>query len=38
MLKDKEEIRKILANGSLRAKEIADPVMKDIKNIIGLVY
>jgi len=27
-----------LANGSLRAKEIADPVMKDIKNIIGLVY
>ena len=30
--------RKILSNGSLRAKEIADPVMKDIKNIIGFIY
>ena len=38
MLNDKEEIKKILADGRLRAKEIAVPVMKDIKNIIGFIY
>ena len=29
-----QEIKKILSEGNLRAKEIAEPVMKDIKNII----
>tara|TARA_B100000579_G_C22764394_1_gene820637 strand:+ start:122 stop:1153 length:1032 start_codon:yes stop_codon:yes gene_type:complete len=38
MLSQKDEIKKILADGNIKAKEIAAPVMKDIKNIIGFIY
>ncbi len=38
LLDDKQEIQKILVNGSSKARVIAEQVMKDIKSIIGFIY
>ena len=37
LLKDTNEIDKILKNGAQKAREIAEPVLKDVKNLIGFV-
>ena len=37
LLKDTNEIDKILKNGELKAKEIAEPVLKDVKKLVGFV-
>ena len=37
LLKDTNQIDKILKNGAQKAREIAEPVLKDIKNLVGLV-
>ena len=37
LLKDTNQIDKILKNGGQKAREIAEPVLKDIKNLIGFV-
>jgi tryptophanyl-tRNA synthetase len=37
LLKDKNQIDKILKNGAQKAREIAEPVLKDIKNLVGFV-
>ena len=37
LLKDTKEIEKILKNGELKAREIAEPVLKDVKNLVGFV-
>ena len=37
LLKDTNEIDKILKNGAQKAREIAEPVLKDIKNLVGFV-
>ena len=37
LLKDTNEIDKILKNGELKAKEIAVPVLKDVKKLVGFV-
>ena len=37
LLKDTNQIDKILKNGAQKAREIAEPVLKDIKNIVGFV-
>ncbi|MFM1817025.1 MAG: Tryptophan--tRNA ligase [Pseudomonadota bacterium] len=37
MTKDPASIDAILANGSARAREIAEPVMRDVKDIVGFV-
>jgi tryptophanyl-tRNA synthetase len=37
LLKDTNQIDKILKNGAQKAKEIAEPVLKDIKNLVGFV-
>lgn len=37
LLKDTNQIDKILKNGAQKAREIAEPVLKDIKNLVGFV-
>ena len=37
LLKYRNEIDKILKNGEQKAKEIAEPVLKDVKNLVGFV-
>ena len=37
LLKDTNQIDEILKNGAQKAKEIAEPVLKDIKNLVGFV-
>ena len=37
LLKYRNEIDKILKNGEEKAKEIAEPVLKDVKNLVGFV-
>ena len=37
LLKDTNEIDKILKNGELKAREIAAPVLKDVKSLVGFV-
>ena len=37
LLKDTNEIDKILKNGELKAKEIAEPVLQDVKKLVGFV-
>ena len=37
LLKDTNQIDKILKNGGRKAREIAEPVLKDIKNLVGFV-
>ena len=37
LLKDTNEIDKILKNGELKARAIAEPVLKDVKNLVGFV-
>ena len=37
LLKDTNEIDKILKNGQEKAKEIAEPVLKDVKKLVGLI-
>tara|TARA_B100000427_G_scaffold322434_1_gene324427 strand:+ start:112 stop:1140 length:1029 start_codon:yes stop_codon:yes gene_type:complete len=37
LMDNKDEIKKILSDGSTRAREIAEPVIKDIKYIVGFV-
>ena len=37
LLKDTNQIDKILKNGAQKAREIAKPVLKDIKNLVGFV-
>ena len=37
LLKDTNQIDKVLKNGAQRAREIAEPVLKDIKNLVGFV-
>ena len=37
LLKDTNQIDKILQNGAQKAREIAEPVLKDIKNLVGFV-
>ena len=37
LLKDKHEIERILIDGSLKARTIAEKVMCDIKKIIGFI-
>ena len=37
LLKDTNQIDKVLKNGALKAREIAEPVLKDIKNLVGFV-
>ncbi len=37
LLSDKNEIKKILLNGSIKAREIAEPVLKDVKKIVGFI-
>ena len=37
LLKDTNQIDKVLKNGAQKAREIAEPVLKDIKNLIGFV-
>ncbi len=37
LLKDTNEIDKILKNGEQKARKIAEPVLKDIKNLVGFV-
>ena len=37
LLKDTNQIDKILKNGAQKAREIAEPVLKNIKNLVGFV-
>ena len=37
LLKYRNEIDKILKNGEQKAKEIAEPVLKDVKNLVGFI-
>ena len=37
LLKDTNQIDKVLKNGAQKAREIAEPVLKDIKNLVGFV-
>ncbi|MDC0093545.1 tryptophan--tRNA ligase [Alphaproteobacteria bacterium] len=37
LLKDTKAIDKILKNGEIKAREIAEPVLKDVKNLVGLI-
>ena len=37
LLKDTNQIDKILKNGAQKAREIAEPVLRDIKNLVGFV-
>ena len=37
LLKDTNQIDKILKNGAQKAREIAEPVLKDIKNLVGFI-
>ena len=37
LLKYRNEIDKILKNGEQKAREIAEPVLKDVKNLVGFV-
>ena len=37
LLKDTNQIDKVLKNGAQKAREIAGPVLKDIKNLVGFV-
>ena len=37
LLKDTNQIDKILKNGAQKAREIAEPILKDIKNLVGFV-
>ena len=37
LLKDTNEIDKILKNGQEKAKEIAEPVLKDVKKLVGFI-
>ena len=37
LLKDTNQIDKILKNGGQKARQIAEPVLKDIKNLVGFV-
>ena len=37
LLKDTNQIDKILKNGAQKAREVAEPVLKDIKNLVGFV-
>ena len=37
LLKHTNEIDKILKNGERKAKEIAEPVLKDVKNLVGFI-
>ena len=37
LLKDTKSIDKILKNGEIKARQIAEPVLKDVKNLVGLV-
>ena len=37
LLKDTNQIDKILKNGAQKARQIAEPVLKDIKNLVGFV-
>ena len=37
LLKDTNQIDKVLKNGAQKAREIAEPVLKDIKNLVGFI-
>ena len=37
LLQDTKAIDKILKNGQIRARQIAEPVLKDVKNFVGLI-
>ena len=38
LLNNKDQIEEILKKGSLKAKEIANPVISDIKKIVGFIH
>ena len=37
LLKDTKEIDKLLKAGAEKAREIAEPVLKDVKNLVGFI-
>ena len=37
LLKDTKAIDKILKNGEIKARQIAEPVLKDVKSLVGLI-
>jgi tryptophanyl-tRNA synthetase len=37
LLKDTKSIDKILKNGEMKARQIAEPVLKDVKSLVGLI-
>ena len=37
LLKDTKSIDKILKTGEIKAKQIAEPVLKDVKSLLGFI-
>ena len=38
LMKNKDELVKVLINGSEKAKNLAEPVLSDVKKIMGLKF